>query len=60
MGVGAVLYMYDVVVKKVHFGYLISWWVSCWVISFTNKQPHRNGGKTVPVTCGGKSNKCSH
>jgi len=27
MGVGAGLYMYDVVVKKVHVRYLISWWV---------------------------------
>jgi len=27
MGVGTGLYMYDVVVKKVHVCYLISWWV---------------------------------
>jgi len=27
MGVGAGLYMCDVVVKKVHVRYLISWWV---------------------------------
>jgi len=27
MGVGAGLYMYDIVVKKVHVRYLISWWV---------------------------------
>jgi len=27
MGVGAGLYIYDVVVKKVHVRYLISWWV---------------------------------
>jgi len=27
MGVGAGLYMHDVVVKKVHVRYLISWWV---------------------------------
>jgi len=27
MGVGAGLYMYDVVVKKVDVRYLISWWV---------------------------------
>jgi len=27
MGVGAGLYMYDVVGKKVHVHYLISWWV---------------------------------
>jgi len=27
MGVGSGLYMYDVVVKKVHVHYLISWWV---------------------------------
>jgi len=27
MGVGAGLYMYDVVVKKVHVRYLIFWWV---------------------------------
>jgi len=27
MGVGAGLYMYDVVVKKVHVCYLTSWWV---------------------------------
>jgi len=26
MGIGAGLYMYDVVVKKVHIHYLISWW----------------------------------
>jgi len=26
MDVGAGLYMYDVVVKKVHVRYLISWW----------------------------------
>jgi len=26
MGVGADLHMYDVVVKKVHVRYLISWW----------------------------------
>ena len=30
MGVGAGLYMYDVVVKAVHVRYLISWWVSCY------------------------------
>jgi len=29
MGVGAGLCMYDVVVKKVHVRYLISWWVFC-------------------------------
>jgi len=27
MGVGAGLYIYNVVVKKVHIRYLISWWV---------------------------------
>jgi len=27
MGVAAGLYMYDVIVKKVHVLYLISWWV---------------------------------
>jgi len=27
MGVGAGQYKYDVVVKKVHVRYLISWWV---------------------------------
>jgi len=27
MGVGAGLYMYDVVVKKVHVCYLICWWI---------------------------------
>jgi len=27
MGVGSSLYMYNVVVKKVHVPYLISWWV---------------------------------
>jgi len=27
MGVGAGLYMYDVVAKKVHVRYLSSWWV---------------------------------
>jgi len=30
MGVDAGLYMYDVVVKKIHLHYLISWWVSCY------------------------------
>jgi len=27
MGVGAGLYMYDVVIKNEHIRYLISWWV---------------------------------
>jgi len=27
MGVSAGLHMYDVVVKKIHVRYLISWWV---------------------------------
>jgi len=27
MGIGAGLYIYDVVVIKVHVRYLISWWV---------------------------------
>jgi len=34
MGVGAGLYMYNVVVKKVHVRYLISWWVSYLHVSY--------------------------
>jgi len=41
VGVGAGLYMYDVIVKKVHVRCLISWWV------FVDNKWHCNNGVAV-------------
>ena len=60
MGVGAGLYMYDIVVKK--FTLAISSPDEFLVELFRSQiNSHTETAvKTVPVTCGGKSNKSSH
>jgi len=45
--------MRNIVVKRVHVCYLISWWVSCWDMPAnrqTNRQTDRQTDKNMPIT----------